>query len=355
VKKLLRIAQKKSDQAEVYALNDVYNVVDFENSSLKNMESKMQSGVSLRILKDSMMGFAYTKNLLKRSELVRNALDSLKGKVKAAFRLPHTKDITGVNSYDPSINEVTNTALVDEGMRIAKILGRLTDAQINLVCSNAVRTIHLLNSVGTDITMNTSFYHVTITLLFPNSYAAIRRICTFKKFTHVPDSILHFVADLYNRSKDEVQPKHKKMKALFMPETMHVLMWRVQSATSGEEVYRGKSPLVEKRNNTVLSERLTIYNDPLDDSIPGARPVDDEGTPCRRFPIIEKGILKSFYYDLNYAEKMNAEPTGHGFRAAQWSSEPISLKPSPVLQHLRIDPAHQHLRTFSIQWTGVSL
>ena len=48
----------------------------------------MQSGFSLRIIKDGRLGFAYTKNLLNSEGLLHQALDSLKGQVEAPFDFP---------------------------------------------------------------------------------------------------------------------------------------------------------------------------------------------------------------------------------------------------------------------------
>jgi len=47
------------------------------NGAVNKVSASIQSGVSLRILKDGKMGTAYTKNLIDREELVANALASL--------------------------------------------------------------------------------------------------------------------------------------------------------------------------------------------------------------------------------------------------------------------------------------
>jgi predicted Zn-dependent protease len=64
--KLLEKASKAGDQAEIYFLERTSDGFQFENGRLKDLESKMQSGFSLRVIKDDCLGFAYTKNLLDR-------------------------------------------------------------------------------------------------------------------------------------------------------------------------------------------------------------------------------------------------------------------------------------------------
>jgi PmbA protein len=49
-------------------------------------------------------------------------------------------------------------------------------------------------------------------------------------------------------------------------------------------------------------------------------------------------VLKSFYYDLNYAKKSGTASTGHGYRTGPWGGDPVSLKPGPALTHLFVRP-----------------
>jgi PmbA protein len=122
------------------------------------------------------------------------------------------------------------------------------------------------------------------------------------------------------------------MKVLFLPEAMYALVWRLTEATSGRNFYEKTSPIRDKVGQPVLHEKLTIVDRALDDTVPGARAFDDEGTPCRNLPIFEQGVLRNFYCDLYYAAKLNAQPTGNGYRGdAQY-------KPHPELGHLTIQP-----------------
>ncbi len=134
------------------------------------------------------------------------------------------------------------------------------------------------------------------------------------------------------------------MKVLFLPETLYALLWRVQSVTNGRNIYQKVSPVLGKLNEKIFDEKLTLYDDPLNDRFPGARGFDDEGTPCRSFPVMEKGVLNHFYYDLYYAGKMGVPPTGHGYKSAMWGGETVSFKPSPSLEHLYIQPGEKSFR-----------
>ena len=131
------------------------------------------------------------------------------------------------------------------------------------------------------------------------------------------------------------------MKVLFLPEALYALLSRVQSVTNGRNIYQRVSPVLEKLNEKTFDEKLTLYDDPLNDQVPDARGFDDEGTACQYFSVVEKGVLTHFYYDLYYAGKMGIPPTGHGFKGAMWGGETVSIKPSPSLEHLYIKPGEK--------------
>jgi PmbA protein len=66
------MAKKICDKTEIYSIEYADNSVFFENAKLNNMDSKFQSGISLRIIKEGNLGFAYTRNLTDRQEFLQN-------------------------------------------------------------------------------------------------------------------------------------------------------------------------------------------------------------------------------------------------------------------------------------------
>lgn len=343
VEKLLEMAQRVADQAEIFFIQDEADGASFENARLKDIESKDQSGISLRIIKDDKVGFAYTKNLLDRQEFLQNTLNSLKGGVEAPLGFSLTRDVPSLNTYDASIESLSNSTLVEECSRVCERLVPRTTGQVNLSASRGMARRRLINSRGTDLTAKSSYYSLNVEILYPGSYSAIHRPLVSKKFDKAPDRYIHFLLDLYNRSLPEVTVPTGRMKVLFLPETLYALIWRLESATNGRSVYQKVSPLIDKIGENIFDEKLTIDDDPLDDRLPGARAFDDEGTACRSLSIVSRGVLKNFYYDLFYARKMKASPTGHGYKSAMWGGETVSFKPAPSLAHLCIRPGERSL------------
>jgi len=335
---LLEMAGKVSDQAEVYSIEEGKDKITFENGKLKDIDSSIQSGMSLRIIRDGKIGFAYTKNLMDREGFLQNALDSLKGGAEAPPGFPENKEDRSLNTFDPSADSVTSRMIVEECRRICDRFEGKTGGQLNLEAGLLTKKIRLLNSLGTDLTSSTSEYHVTPFLLYPGSYSAISRVFVRKSFEEIPEDILDHILNTFAASEKEIKPRGGKMKVLFLPENLYVLMWRLKSATSGKMLYQKESPLAGRIEEKIFHEKLSILDDPLNDRFPGARAFDDEGTPCRPLPLVEKGVLRNYYYDLFYAGKLENESSGHGYKSAMWGGETVSLKPTPSLQHLIIEP-----------------
>jgi len=67
-------------------------------------------------------------------------------------------------------------------------------------------------------------------------------------------------------------------------------------------------------NRKVAEPFVNIYDDGTMPSLLGALNVDDEGTPTKKTPLVEKGILTSYLHDKISAKHYGIKPTGNGRR-----------------------------------------
>lgn len=338
LEKLIEIGKRYADEVEIYQINNFSSGVSFENGILKDIDSSIQSGISLRIIKDGKLGFSYTKNLLDPEGLVKNAVDSLKGDIRVEFSFPERRELKALNTYDPEIENLTNTKMVEEGQRISEILSQATNTQINVGIVKSVSEIRIINSKGVDYSTKNSSYMCYAAAMYPGSYSSISRIIVDKKFKEFSKEDFEYITFLYNNSKKEVKTKSGRMKVMFLPTTMYVLIWRLTYGTNGKNVYERTTPLIDKIGTQIFDSSITIYNDPFNDSLPGARAFDDEGVESRVLPIVENGVLKNFYYDLYYGSKLGVGSTGNGYKVSDWGGEIIRVRPTPALEHLYMKP-----------------
>lgn len=331
---LLAESRKSGCASEIYGFEQTYDTLRFENGGFKNITSSMQSGTSLRLIKNNLLGFAYTRNQTHHETLIANALASLQVGVIADFTFPYAAALPRLATYDPGLENLSGAEIADECLRVIDFLKKLTGAQIDVAAGRIFTTVRILNTSGTDVETRSTLYHFDLDIVFPGTCSSISHRLYDKRFTGLDEESMRRIAELFNAARQEVSPAPQRMPVLFMPGSMHTLIWRVASAVNGRSVYNKSSPVAGKLNERIFDPKLGIYDDPLDDRYISARPFDDEGTPGRRLDIVENGRLKNFYYDLYYAAKMKTVSTGHGYRSAMWSTDPVSLKPAPGLNNL---------------------
>ena len=192
-----------------------------------------------------------------------------------------------------------------------------------------------MNSTGTNISIKHSGYLMYIRLIFPGSASGIFARVESKKFEPFPAEKIDEVIHLYKAGENVVTPECGTMKVLFKPSGVSVLLTRILYSTNAKSVYEKTSPIMEKTGEKIFDPEFTLYDDPLDDNYPWAQSFDDEGTKCTPISIIENGILKNFYSDLHYAQKLGTNSTGHGYKSGYFA---IGNKPVPTLQHIKINP-----------------
>lgn len=83
----------------------------------------------------------------------------------------------------------------------------------------------------------------------------------------------------------------------------------VLQALRASAIQQKSSYLENMLGKKIASEKLTIIDNPLLPSQFGSRNFDNEGLAARSMPIIENGVLRNFYVNTYYGNKLKMEPT----------------------------------------------
>jgi PmbA protein len=90
------------------------------------------------------------------------------------------------------------------------------------------------------------------------------------------------------------------------------LLGSLQQSLTAASLQQKRSFLEGKLGQPIASAKLTVVDDPFVKRGLGSRLFDGEGIAARRFPVIEAGVLKSYYVDNYYGRKLGMEPTTRG-------------------------------------------
>lgn len=109
---------------------------------------------------------------------------------------------------------------------------------------------------------------------------------------------------------------------------------------AADNVQQKRSPLAGKLGQPVSSEAINIVDDGLRPGGIGTRSFDDEGTTQDTFPIVERGILRSYLYDCYTANKEGRSSTGNAHRSGGGATSLGSYMrpPMPAPNNLILQP-----------------
>jgi PmbA protein len=86
-------------------------------------------------------------------------------------------------------------------------------------------------------------------------------------------------------------------------------------AVGADAVQRGRSPLAARLGEEVASAAFVLHDDGLDPGGFATAPIDAEGTPRRRTPLVEAGRLQTFLHDSYTARRAGVDSTGSAGRS----------------------------------------
>jgi len=334
---LLKIAAAQADQAEVYTTSYSNDGLSFVDGNLKDADSSLSSGIALRVIKNGRIGLAHTRNLLDPEKLLQQALFSAANGQEVGFSFPKTASVASLKTYDPEIEKTDKQKIVTELKQIVDYVKKQSDLQLDLGAGYYNGERRIINSAGTDLSEKSSEYYSYASITFPGSASSIFHITKAKKYQPLDMAEIDKLIELYRLGQNEVIPPTAKMSVIFTPRMMYALLTRFYAAIAPVNFYNKISPLLGKFDQQVFSPKLTISQNPFNDTNPGAAGFDDEGTPTQKAVFVQNGVFKSIYTDLNYASKLNLPLTGNGWRDSEAS--PVGVGSN----HLHIQTGDQSI------------
>ncbi|AZB72726.1 TldD/PmbA family protein [Synechococcus elongatus] len=109
----------------------------------------------------------------------------------------------------------------------------------------------------------------------------------------------------------------------FSPEAFLQLLGAFSNLFNAQSILDRQSlSTPESLGTAIASPLLNLYDDARHPANVGATAFDGEGTPTRRLPLIESGVLKNFLHSAGTAKRLGASPTGHANLGAKVTVSP---------------------------------
>ena len=316
---ILSLAKKVAEEAEVFEVSSEETQVRFEANRLKQLQTKQQTSLALRIIRQGKTGYATATEIRDGTELVNNAVETAEFGTKAAFKFPESTEYPVVDIFDDAVNSVSIKEMVGLG---EEMIATVTGHNPRIICEGAVRrgviTVNIINSRSGQAAYRKSFFGLDI------EGSLIEE--TDMLFVGESESSCHPLSDTttitsevlrqLDRAKNRAIAPSKQLPVVFTPNGIASgLLLPLMSAFNGKTVLEGASPIGNKQGQLVFDKKFQLYDDPTINYRPGSRPCDDESVSSQRTTLVKEGVISDFLYDLQTAALASKQSTGNGSRS----------------------------------------
>jgi PmbA protein len=318
MEEILNLARQAAEEAEVFWITSEETPVHFQANHLKTIQSKQSTSVSLRLIKNGRLGYAAASGQVDNQKLVDTALETAQFGQLAQFDFPSANFFPAVKIVDPEVESVTIAEMIDLGQ---KLIDPLLQSTPGLLCdagvSKDITSIRLLNSRGGQAQYRKTTFGLGVggTLIRDTDMLFVgdgQESCHPLRDTR---AITEIVLRQLELARHLASAPSRQLPVIFTPEgVVSAFIPSLTASFNGKTVLQGASPLGKRLGEPVFDTKLSVYDDPTIEYVPNSRPCDDEGVPSQRTPLIEKGVVQNFLYDLQTAGQAKAKSTGSGSR-----------------------------------------
>ena len=330
VEQVIDLAKKKGVEAEVFYVASQDTPIEFGNNRLKSLETKASEGVALRVIADGKLGFASSSDLTRLEDLVDAAIAT--AEIGDPVEFEFTKDINSVEQK-PDYQSPTTESLVEVGEDlIEKVHQYNPEILVDVSFHSGTSQAKLATTTNVYTEQNNQSLSAVISGNLVRGEDFLQAYAYEVTRDRQPDyqAILKKLITKYQRASGKASISSGTYPVLFTPSAVSSTMGRMFGTIfSGQSIVQKASPLTDKLGEKIADERISVFEDPTIGI--SACDYDDEGVPTSKKHLIDRGVVKQFYWDRRWAARQGIESSGNGFRGG------IS-RPSPSLANVCIAP-----------------
>lgn len=337
LKKLMEKAREAGLEAcEAYMVElDSFRVMTTEGE-ITEYKSNAARGLGFRGLLNGRMGYASTEAFDDAAvdQLVKGVLESasLCEDDDAVFLYRGDDEATQLHLCSENFASVTPEEKVARVLEMEKKI-KAYDNRVDKAAQNAIQTssqtIRIVNSYGMDRSYSEDLcvmYGQATAKEGENIASGFYGVCARDPQQLDAEKI---GAETARRAVEQLGASSipsGQYHVVFHGEAMADLLGTFSDVFSAESAQKGLSLLKGRVGETIAAPCVTIVDDPLLESAPGARPFDAEGVPSKTHTVVENGVFKTFLHNLKTAHKEGVETTGNASKTGYASA--VHVEPS---------------------------
>ena len=314
---ILTQLSKQAEQVEVVSLQNEQTMVEYEANQLKTCTVTETRGMAVRVIRKGRLGFAASSDGQALDKLAVNVLESAAYGDQASFSFPEARPAPAVRTFDQAVADLPIARLAEIGREILDlVLPVEPNARCNITVERSLVSASIRNHKGLDISFRNSPLALGLEI---DRIEGDDVLILYDQLgtTLWEENYLEFAGRLVEKLKQArriTSIKPGKMPVLFAPAGALALVFPLSQGLNGRAVLKGISPLKGKTGEKLFDEKISLFDDGTIDGMFASSTYDDEGVPRRCNALIEKGVLKSFIYDLKTAAQAGVESTGNAAR-----------------------------------------
>lgn len=325
------LKERSLNDYEIFAVRSDMLRAEAKDGKVHSLDRAAEAGVSIRLLRDGAMGFAYGSRV--DANLVEAAIVSARHQFKDAHNhIPLRGDVPPVEVFDARIAAASPDECIARAMELEES-ARAADGRVQQVrkatFARGVTEVHIVNSQGVAVSHQATTCSASLMVMAKDrddmqsgyEYAFSHDWTDIDVKAVGRDASGKAVAMLGARPMETT-----RLPVVFDNATTAEMLEIIGEAFLGENVLKGKSYLQDKLGTACFSPAITLADNPLDVRASQACGFDGEGVPSRNNALVERGVVSAFVYDSYWGRAAGKASTGNAVRGGYRSTPGLGLR-----------------------------
>ncbi len=289
--------------------------VSVRKGEVETLQKSVSKGLGLRVFIDKQLGFSYTSDFSPESleETIKRTIELARiTESKPWHGLPDfgPQPLRDLDLYDPEIAAIPDEKKIAIGREVEKIAmahdKRITNSGGGSF-SNYEGESGLFNSKGISCTQKETQCGFSVYVIAGEGdnmqgggWSSSKRF--FKELAPV-EEVAKTATERAVAMLGAKPVETKTVPVIFDRYAAPSFWWGILFALDGDDAFRKTTFMTEMLEKAIASPLITIIDDPTRPRFVASTSYDGEGNMTRKNTIVEKGVLKMFFYDSQTARK----------------------------------------------------